>query len=72
LLNITDGGKNPTYSNYQASNLSFIDESGYTRVLIDMSSTPIGGRLPADMTSEALMRTFMNTLGLGPKAVNKY
>ena len=60
------------YGNLQASNLQFLDEEGWTRVLLDMSSTPVGGKLYADMTIEALMRAFMNTLGLGPKAVNKY
>jgi hypothetical protein len=72
LLGVTDGGTDPIYSNLQASNLAFYDEGRYTRLLLDMSSTSFGGILFSDMTSEALMRTFMNTLGLGPEAVNKY
>ena len=72
LLEITDGGQDPAYSSYQASDLMLIDGGGYARLLLDMSSTPIGGKLYNDMTTEVLMRTFMNTLGLGPEAVNKF
>jgi hypothetical protein len=72
LLGVTDGGKDPTYHDYQISDLLLIDASDYTRALLDFSPNTTIGKPYGDMKTETVMRTFMNTLGIGPKAVNKY